>query len=181
MITLDYYKKTGLKITWKLIAAGLNGIDNIPPQMIWEDVTDYLLETIGDSSSELMNAFDIYLEKDDYDYAESMIMELAETENSSVSLQKQKIIIAMLSDFIDRSGMYENTDDIIGLELEFLELMEMISPNHISNDLLPSTINNQDIRRCFTWRNFYKQKEFCKAWIETKIDAIREIEGTVKK
>lgn len=176
MIMVEYFKIVGLRITWKLIAAGLNGIDNIPPQMTWEDVTDFLLETVGSGSNELLNALDVYLEKDNYEYADSIIHELANKENSSYSLQKQKIIIALLADLLDRSSIYVEADDIIGLELEFLELLEMISPNCISNDLFPLTINNQDIKQYFTWQNFYKQERICKDWIEKTIDRIKEIE-----
>ena len=105
-----------------------------------------------------------------------MLINLAEKENSSISLQKNKIIVALLSDFIDRSSIYEEANDIIGLELELLEMLAIISPNHISNDLFPLSINEQDIKGYFTWRNFYKQKKICKDWIETTIERIRKIE-----
>ena len=66
MNKLEYINKMDFKVTWKLIEIGLNGLEEIQPILTWDEVFEYLDNTLINETKETNNTIMIICQKNNY-------------------------------------------------------------------------------------------------------------------
>lgn len=94
----------GFKITWNLIYIGLHGLDEIPVQISFSDVVEYIKEQIGAEPSQTDAMAALLCEKDDEDKFNKVLQELSLNDYSDPSIQKRKWRAYMLKKIIENGN-----------------------------------------------------------------------------
>ena len=159
----------GLKITWKLIYLGLNGMDDCKMLSHAE-----LLEFIDSKLTVMSRQTDRFiklLNEEREDRAISILLEFAETDGSDEFVQKRKWRVYKLKRLLDNPS----EDSLQGA----LELMEFWSQNDITNDcpqIFPTTEGVLAVKTYFTPQMYTSMTNANKAWLLQEIENINVVE-----
>lgn len=101
MNKLKCLENMGFKTSWKLISIGLFGEKEIPTQLTYNDVLEFLDNSLAKIDEQTNNAIALFCEKDDFTRFSKLLKELAENEQSDATIQKRKWRAYLLKKILD--------------------------------------------------------------------------------
>ena len=90
MNKLYVLKELGFRVSWKLLAIGLYGMDEIPPSITRTDITDYLEDSLTEINGQTDNTVALICEKDAPEKFDKLLKKLASEDAADSVIQKRK-------------------------------------------------------------------------------------------
>lgn len=171
MNKLFVLKNMGFKISWKLIAVGLFGCDEIEPIVTHFDVIDYLdclLTTVNEQSND---AVELFCEKDDIIKFDVVLKKFASKDTADVVIQKRKWRACLLESLLKNLSQ-----DCLQGQLELMEFwVKMGKPNNCPQDF-PKSKNKKAIQNYFTKESYELYVSKSEYWLRKEIASIIKLE-----
>ena len=101
MNKLYVLKNMGFKISWKLIAIGLLGNDEIPPSITQLNAVEYLDGLLTDINEQTDDIITLICEKDNLTEFDKVLKELTRKDAADIVIQKRKWRACLLKILID--------------------------------------------------------------------------------
>lgn len=167
MNKLYILKNLGFKISWKLMAIGLYGYEEITPLITRLDVVDYLEGLLNESDEHKDKIVALICEKEDDLEFDKLMKEFANEDDLNIVIQKRKWRVYLLKKLLDDI----NEDSLQGL----LELMEFwISMGNLENcpQTFPIRDNKKSIQEYFTQESYERNLNKNQEWLNEEIQSI---------
>lgn len=167
MNKLEYINKMDFKVTWKLIEIGLNGLEEIQPILTWDEVFEYLDNTLINETKETNNTIMIICQKNNYVETKKILHIFSNQDKSDVSIQKRKWRAFLLKKLLNSISK----DSLQGL----LELMEFWISMKRPNDcpfVFPKGNSSFIRQNYFTTATYNEQIKRNKIWLTEEIRKI---------
>ena len=162
----------GFKISWKLIAVGLFGNDEIPPSITRFDVVEYLDSLLTSINEQTDDIIRLVCEKDDSVKFDHILRELAREDASDIVIQKRKWRACLLKGLIDNI----NEDCLQGL-LELMEFWVSMGKSADCPQFFPSSDNKNAGQDYFTQASYEFNLNKNRQWLDEEILSIIKSEG----
>ena len=162
----------GFKISWKLIAVGLFGNDEIPPSITRFDVVEYLDSLLTSINKQTDDIIMLICEKDDSAKFDRILRELAREDASDIVIQKRKWRACLLKGLIDNI----NEDCLQGL-LELMDFWVSMGKSADCPQFFPSSDNKNAGQDYFTQASYKFNLNKNRQWLDEEILSIIKSEG----
>lgn len=172
MNKLYVLKNMGFKISWKLIAIGLFGNDEIPPSITHLDVVEYLDGLLTDINEQTDDIITLICEKDNSTEFDDVLKGLAREDAADIVIQKRKWRAYLLKNLIDNI----NEDCLQGL-LELMEFWVSMGKPDDCPQTFPSSDNKKSVQDYFTQASYEFNLNKNREWLNEEILSIVKLEG----
>lgn len=172
MNKLNAIENMGFKVSWKLINIGLFGFEEIPIQLTYPDVFDYLDIRLCNQDNWTDGIIMLICEKDDESKMRQLIQKFADGDCTDIDIQLRKWRAFILKNILGAIS----TDCLQGL----LQLMEFWVSMGIPKECpqeFPSANEGLSVQNYFVQSNYKRQVENNKSWLEQEVAAIIAVEG----
>lgn len=175
MNKLYVLKNMGFTISWKLIAVGLFGADEIPASITQADAVEYLKDILTGSGAQTDDIIQLICAEDDAAEFSSILKKLAEEDPADATIQKRKWRACLLALLLESSS----NDPLQGM-LELTELWAAMGmPADCPQDF-PADGDQKAIRNYFTQASYESSVSKNRAWLEGEILRIRGAESVAR-
>ncbi len=172
MNKLYVLKELGFRVSWKLLAIGLYGMDEIPPSITRTDITDYLEDSLTEINGQTDNTVALICEKDAPEKFDKLLKKLAREDAADSVIQKRKWRVCLLKNVIDNI----NGDALQGL----LELMEFWVSMRRPEDCpmaFPNSNNKKAVQKFYTQASYDLNLSRNREWLNEEISKIIKAES----
>lgn len=172
MNKLYVLKELGFRISWKLLAIGLYGIDEIPPSITRIDITNYLEDSLTEINEQTDNMVALICEKDDFEKFDKLLKKLASQDTTDSVIQKRKWRVCLLKTVINNI----NDDWLQGL-LELMEFWISMGRPEDCPMLFPSNDNKKSVQKFYTQASYDLNLSRNRKWLNEEIAKILKAES----